>query len=106
MKKLYILEVSIIIAILNMLDGIFTSYGVTRQFIDELNPILKPLTDSNPLLFLILKFALSITIVYIAYKIVTIGTIRFKKLFYFSLIGVFILYIGVLSMHLVWLATI
>lgn len=106
MEKLYILELSVVVAILNIFDGIFTSYGVTRQFIEELNPLLKPLTTSNPLIFLILKFVLSITLIYVAYKILAISTNRFKKWFYFGLIGVSIIYIGIFSMHLLWITQI
>lgn len=104
MKRLYIMELSVIISILNILDGIFTNFGVSNNFIDELNPLMKHLTLFSPTLFLALKFFLSFMVVYVAYCIVKNGTTRFKKLFSISLFFVCILYTGIFSMHLIWIS--
>lgn len=106
MKKLYIVELSIAVAILNIFDGIFTSFGVTQKFIDELNPLMRHLTLNSPTLFLAIKFLLSILIIFIAYKIFKSGTIQFKKWFYFGLIGVFVIYTGIFSIHIYWISQI
>lgn len=106
MKKMYIMELSIVVAILNIIDGIFTSYGITNHFIEELNPIMKILTNFSPLLFLALKFILSITIVFVSYKIFKIGATYFKKWYYIGLFCVFLLYAGIFSMHIIWISQI
>lgn len=106
MKKMYIMELSIVVAILNIFDGIFTSFGVTNHFIEELNPIMRSLTDFSPQLFLALKFILSITIVFVSYKIFKISSSYFKKWYYLGLFCVFLIYAGIFSMHIIWISQI
>ena len=55
-----------LIAILNIFDGVTTDYGLKKGAIEELNPIMDFLWLVSPLLFLILKFSLSILIVIIS----------------------------------------
>ena len=55
-----------LIAILNIFDGVTTDYGLKKGAIEELNPIMDFLWLVSPLLFLTLKFSLSILIVIIS----------------------------------------
>lgn len=55
-----------LIAILNIFDGVTTNYGLKKGAIEELNPIMDFLWLVSPLLFLTLKFSLSILIVIIS----------------------------------------
>ncbi|MCH1624903.1 DUF5658 family protein [Ferdinandcohnia quinoae] len=50
------------LAIVNLLDGIFTYVGLQLLVITEVNPLMNYLYEKDPLLFMGMKFALSITL--------------------------------------------
>lgn len=53
----------IVLSLLNMLDAIFTSIGLSKGAITEANPIMRVLWDYNPLVFLVVKCAFSVLLV-------------------------------------------
>ena len=65
-NKMNFIYLSWLIAILNIFDGVTTNYGLKKGAIEELNPIMDFLWLVSPLLFLTLKFSLSILIVIIS----------------------------------------
>ncbi|MBM7572398.1 DUF5658 family protein [Aquibacillus albus] len=48
------------LAILNMLDGFITYYGLENAYISEANPLMESLYSYSPVLFIVLKIMLSI----------------------------------------------
>ncbi len=65
-NKMNFIYLSWLIAILNIFDGVTTNYGLKKGAIEELNPIMDFLWLMSPLLFLTLKFSLSVIIVIIS----------------------------------------
>ncbi|APH04410.1 DUF5658 family protein [Bacillus weihaiensis] len=53
------------LALLNIIDGIATYIGVSSKLIEEANPLMKTILDTDPYLFLFVKFALSFTLIFI-----------------------------------------
>lgn len=106
MKNTHIVTISIMIAILNFFDGLFTYYGITYNYIDEANPIMKLLIHINPILFLMGKFFLSIVIIVITWNVANKSYDLFKKYFSICLLGLFLLYSGIFSVHIFWISQI
>ena len=65
-NKINFIYLSWFIAVLNIFDGVTTAYGLKEGKIEELNPIMDFLWVTSPLLFLALKFSLSVLIVIIS----------------------------------------
>lgn len=100
----FILVFSVLIAGLNLFDGLATHFGLTNNFIEEANPIMEAIATYNPILFLSIKIALSILIVLISYSVYKYSLASFQKFFFFSLVGVLTLYAGIFSIHIFWLS--
>ncbi|KGR75374.1 DUF5658 family protein [Ureibacillus sinduriensis] len=104
MGKKSIMLFGISIAFLNFLDGIATNYGLMEKIIEEMNPIMDFIISFNPALFLILKIALSLLVLFVSYWVYKHSKAHFQKLYLISLVGVFFLYFGICSLHLYWLS--
>lgn len=103
-NKRFILAYSIVIAMLNLFDGIATNYGLRNNMIEELNPLMAFFLEISPMLFLCIKMMLSILILCVAYVVYQKSKAKFQKLFLYSLVGVFMMYVGVFCMHVFWLS--
>lgn len=68
----------IYLAILNFLDGIVTFIGLTLGKIEEANPIMSFLYETNPGIFLIIKIGLSVLLIliYINLKILNASIVK------------------------------
>ncbi len=102
-KKL-ILTFGILIALLNVFDGIATNYGYTFNFIEEINPFMNYLLTLSSELFLFYKFLISFLILIISFAIYHKSNERFQRPYLFSLYGISILYVGISIMHIYWLS--
>ena len=103
-NKRFIIYCSVLIALLNLFDGIATHYGVTKNIIEELNPLMDFFMAISPLLFLCMKIILSILILCASYWVYQKSKEKFQQLFLYSLVGVSIMYIGIFCMHIFWLS--
>lgn len=103
-RKINIMYFSILIAALNIFDGWATHYGLEKKQIEEFNPLMDFLWFTNPLLFLSIKFSLSLIILLISYFIYIKSEEKFQQFFSMALMGMLGLYVGVCSIHLYWLS--
>ncbi|GAA0503106.1 hypothetical protein GCM10008986_33430 [Salinibacillus aidingensis] len=87
------------IAILNILDGGFTSLGLYAGVIEEQNPLMKALWTTHPLYFAGVKLGLSLLLILIGHRM-TKAILKKWRLLYLS---VLLLYSSVLGMHLFWI---
>lgn len=101
-KKTMLIYLGLFVALLNLFDGFATNYGMTNNFIEELNPLMDALM-TTPILFLSLKTALSILILFVTYLVSKHCVASFQKLFLSSLICVSFIYTGIFGLHLIWL---
>ncbi|UED81852.1 DUF5658 family protein [Lysinibacillus sp. CD3-6] len=92
-----------LISLLNIFDGFATHFGLLHNKIEESNPIMHCLWMSSPALFLTVKMMLSISISYLSYLVYKLSSTRFRKLYTTCLLGIFILYLAIFSIHLYWL---
>ncbi|WP_096550033.1 DUF5658 family protein [Ureibacillus thermosphaericus] len=100
-KQIFIL--SLLVAILNIFDGIATHYGLMNHFIKEINPLMRFFFEANPYLFLGIKFSLSVFI-FIVSNLVILKCIKsFQRFYLYALTGISILYSGLFFVHLYWL---
>ena len=96
--------ISLIVALLNLLDGFITHYGLELNAIEEANPIMHLLWSTSPILFLILKVALSVFITTISYLVYKKSAVPFQKMFSVALVSIGLLYSGIFSLHIFWLS--
>ncbi|WP_407270186.1 DUF5658 family protein [Radiobacillus sp. PE A8.2] len=54
MKRLFVY-----LALVNMIDGALTVYGLSNSFIEESNPIMNHVYEQSPVFFIVLKALLS-----------------------------------------------
>ncbi len=101
-KKIVMVYLALLIALLNLFDGFATNYGVTNNIIGELNPLMLTIMN-KPLLFLSLKIVLSILILFVTYLVAKQSVSSFQKLFLSSLMGVSVIYFGIFGIHLFWI---
>ncbi|MED3763567.1 DUF5658 family protein [Ureibacillus terrenus] len=98
----------LIIAILNMFDGLATNYGLTNHYIEEVNPVMRLIAEISPALFIGVKLSLSLLILIVSYLVYKSGNCSskslFQKFFLYSLVGVTALYAGVFCLHIYWLS--
>lgn len=99
----WIMLLSLLISLFNILDGIATHFGLLHNKIEELNPIMQVLWVSSPALFLTVKISLSLSISYLSYFIYRLSGRRFQQLYTISLAAIFMLYTFILCLHLYWL---
>ncbi|RHW36177.1 hypothetical protein D1B33_11090 [Lysinibacillus yapensis] len=101
-----VLLLGISIAFLNLFDGIATNYGLSRKLIEEINPLMDQMISVSPFLFLGVKAALSLLILFVSYSVYAKSEAPFQKLYLVSLGIVFFIYCGICSIHLYWLTLI
>lgn len=104
MKKALIC-IGLLVAFLNGFDGFATSYGLSHNIVEELNPIMYSLIQISPFLFLCLKIGLSIFIFYVTFLVYQKSKPTFQKLYLASLVAVCFLYTGIFGMHIFWLTS-
>ena len=98
MLKMICFKKSIIyLLIANILDLIFTYYGLVNNIIEEANPWMRTLYYFNPYLFCILKLFLSILSLYF----IGYGLVNFKFTKYL-IIAPITLYSYVIILHFYW----
>lgn len=105
-QKRIILYFSLLVAILNLFDGFLTHYGLANNMIEELNPLMNFFLTISPALFIFIKVVLSMLILFVSYWVYKKSKVGFQKTFFYSLIGVSVIYIGVFSMHILWISLI
>ncbi|KOS69076.1 hypothetical protein AEA09_11325 [Lysinibacillus contaminans] len=103
-NKRFIIYCSVLVALLNLFDGIATHYGLLNNMIEELNPLMDYFMAVSPLLFLCIKIVLSILILCASYWVYQKSKVKFQQLFLYSLVGVSVMYIGIFCMHIFWLS--
>lgn len=90
----------LILSILNIFDGVATFLGIRYGLIEEYNPIMARLIEKDPLLFLSLKFSLSLVLILLSKYIKGINVSKgFRGLLTLAL-G---LYSIVTVVHITWL---
>jgi len=99
----WIILLSFLISLLNILDGVATYFGLLHNKIDELNPLMNLLWVSSPALFLSVKISLSLSVSYLSYLIYRLSGRHFQQLYMISLAVILVLYSIILSLHLYWL---
>lgn len=103
-NKKILLYSSILVALLNLFDGITTYYGIVHNLIEEVNPLMEFFMTISPLLFLWMKVVLSILLICVSYLVYQKSKATFQKRFLYSLVGVSIMYMGLVGMHIFWLS--
>jgi len=92
------------IAFLNLFDGIVTNYGLMKNWIAEMNPIMDLLISIHPVLFLGLKVGLSLLILFLSYYVYLKSKRSFQRVYLLTLVCVFCLYFGICGLHIYWLS--
>ncbi|MBD8071324.1 DUF5658 family protein [Bacillus sp. PS06] len=90
------------LALLNLLDGIFTFYGLQNGHINEANPIMHVLYEFSPLFFLLLKIFLTALLYVILYHLTLITSVWIKRLSLFASIC----YTYIFLLHSYWIVQI
>ena len=103
-NKMNFIYLSWLIAALNIFDGVTTAYGLKKDAIEELNPIMDFLWLVSPLLFLTLKFSLSVLIIIISILVYKKSSKTFQRIYSVLLVGVCCVYFGIFSLHIMWLS--
>ncbi len=103
-NKINFIYLSWLIAVLNIFDGVTTAYGLKKGAIEELNPIMDFLWLVSPLLFLALKFSLSVLIVIISMLVYKKSSKTFQRVYSVLLVGVCCVYFGIFFLHIMWLS--
>ncbi|MFN7250064.1 MAG: DUF5658 family protein [Anaerobacillus sp.] len=89
----------LILSVLNLLDGIFTFWGLSFNFITEANPLMDWLWMKSPWLFIGFKVFLSSSIIILAFHSKHLSNQRRWKIF---LLLVNVLYSFILFLHFYW----
>ncbi|WP_408022384.1 DUF5658 family protein [Solibacillus ferritrahens] len=87
----------LVILVLNLIDGIFTAWGLSNEWIEEANPLLSSL---SPLMILGIKFILS-GLVWFLWK--SDFPTRLTNVWRVVLSFVVFLYTGVFFLHMTWI---
>ncbi|WP_407936245.1 DUF5658 family protein [Litchfieldia alkalitelluris] len=87
------------LALLNLLDGFFTYYGLRNKYITEANPFMNFLYEVNPLMFLFVKVLLSALLYLILYHISSIKSAWIKGLSLFASVC----YTFIFLLHSFWI---
>lgn len=99
-NKWIIIAFSVLVAFLNLFDGIATNYGLMNNMIEELNPLMRFFAATSPILFIGIKTVLSILILFASYLVYKKSKAKFQILFLYSLVGVSVMYLGIFGMHI------
>lgn len=103
MKNNSIIILSYFVALLNLFDGLATNYGLLNDFIEESNPIMAVIASVSPVLFISLKLLLSIIIIIVSYFVYNKSSAKFQSFYFFMLLVVCAIYIGIGCIHIYWL---
>ncbi|WP_431028330.1 DUF5658 family protein [Lysinibacillus sp. LZ02] len=101
-NKVKLIYVSWLVAMLNIVDGFATHYGLVNGVIEELNPIMDFIWLKSPLLFLSIKTVLSLVLIAISNVVYKTSHVAFQKSYLALLMVLFLLYVGVLVLHITW----
>ncbi|MCU9612791.1 DUF5658 family protein [Caldibacillus lycopersici] len=88
------------LAIVNLLDGVITYFGLKNGYIKEANPIMAFLYQVHPSVFISMKLILSVLI----YTMILIHHIPVSKISFTVSTIVSIMYTVILFLHSVWLS--
>jgi hypothetical protein len=89
-----------ILAVLNLLDAIFTFFGLKNMSIVELNPVMRWMWDLSPYSFLALKMGLSVLAVCLAeYTYLFSRAEWIRGILFFTCS----FYVGVFIIHMKWI---
>ncbi|MBU9720643.1 MULTISPECIES: DUF5658 family protein [Bacillaceae] len=86
-----------IIAVLNILDMIFTGIGLHFRFIEEGNILMRIVWENHPLYFYILKTTLSIALILLGH---VIRNVKISRVTNVISGGALLLYMSVMFLHL------
>ncbi|MDL4841810.1 DUF5658 family protein [Aquibacillus rhizosphaerae] len=93
------LRLFVYLAILNLMDGIFTFYGLKYSYVSELNPLMGNLYQLSPKLFITVKILLSMFLV----MLVIWARIPNTKLIKGLVLSASVLYTITFVLHGLWL---
>jgi hypothetical protein len=82
------------VIILNLLDGILTMVWVFSERANEANPLMAPLIEANPVLFIAVKMALVFLGTYLLWRL------RKRALAVVAIFAAFLVYYAILILHL------
>lgn len=102
-KKTWIILLGVLVAFLNIFDGIATIFGLMNDYIEELNPLMRSLFITSPAFFICFKMGLSLLIFYVSLLIYKHSKNTFQMFYLFALGGVSCLYVGIFGLHLIWI---
>ena len=98
MKRLFdIKQMLLVILVLNLIDGICTAWGISNEWIEEANPLLR---SFSPLTILGIKVSLS-GILWFLYK--SKFPTRYMNFWRVVLFFVMLLYSGIIVLHMTWM---
>ncbi|WP_396126171.1 DUF5658 family protein [Anaerobacillus sp. CMMVII] len=89
-----------ILAILNLLDGLFTFWGLSNSWITEVNPFMNWMWIKSPLLFLGFKMFLSVSLTGLAFYFYRLS---YQKLWRCVVMVLNIAYSVILLLHINWI---
>ncbi|MEK3766113.1 MULTISPECIES: DUF5658 family protein [unclassified Solibacillus] len=99
MRRLFdIKRMLLVILVLNLIDGIFTAWGLSNEWIEEANPLLSSL---SPLMILGTKVVLS-GLVWFLWK--SDFPTRLTNVWRIVLSFVMFLYTGIFVLHITWIS--
>ncbi|MEL3962946.1 DUF5658 family protein [Lysinibacillus endophyticus] len=104
-KKSWIILLSVLVAFLNLFDGVATFIGLENHYIDESNPFMKFIFTVSPVLFVCFKIVLSLLIFYVSFLIYKHSNSSFQDFYLFTLVGVSCFYIGIFGLHVFWISS-
>lgn len=104
MKEYKYLVICIVIASLNLFDGMITYFGLLNSYIEESNPIMLYLWNASPTYFLVVKVILSLLILLVGMWSKRNAFKNFT-LINRALVVVLFIYIYIFSIHMFWLTT-
>ncbi|MGA5689253.1 DUF5658 family protein [Cytobacillus pseudoceanisediminis] len=87
------------LASLNLLDGFITYFGIQFGYIQEGNPLMEFVYNSNSVFFLLLKVALS----FLLFALISVQNFSFKRPIPELSLVASLLYTVVIGIHLTWI---
>lgn len=87
------------LAMLNLLDGLFTFWGLASNLITEANPFMRWMWTKSPWLFIGYKVFLSASLAILAFFF---NRLSYQRLWGYGITVLNIVYGGVLIVHIYW----
>ncbi|SOC08686.1 hypothetical protein SAMN05880501_105123 [Ureibacillus xyleni] len=103
-RKSWVVLLGVLVALLNVFDGIATNFGLMNDFIDELNPIMNSIFSASPVFFVCLKLGLSLLIIYVSFLVYKNSKDAFQNIYIIALVGVSCMYVGIFGLHVFWIS--